>query len=116
MTELWIDAHLPPALAPWVEETFAEVSAFSVRRLGLRDATDAEIFDAARAANAVVLTKDADFSRLLMQHGPPPRVVWLTFGNTSNDALRRVLTDALSDALALIDGGEALVEVRRERL
>ncbi len=113
MTALWIDAQLPPALASWIEEAFAGISAVSVRRLGLRDATDAEIFEAARAANAVVLTKDADFSRLLMQFGPPPRVVWLTFGDTSNEALRRALTSALPDALALIGSGEALVEVRR---
>lgn len=112
MTTLWVDAQLSPALAPWIEETFAGVRALSVRRLGLRDATDAEIFEAARAADAVVVTKDADFGRLLAQKGPPPRVVWLTFGNTSNAAVRRALASALPEALALLDGGEAFVEVR----
>ena len=115
MTTLWVDAQLSPALAPWLEEAFAEIRAFSVRRLGLRDATDAEIFDAARDANAVVLTKDADFARLLAQRGPPPHVIWLTFGNTSNAVVRSALTSSLPDALALLDAGEALVEVRTAR-
>jgi predicted nuclease of predicted toxin-antitoxin system len=38
----WIDAQLPPQLAPWLTETF-KVEAFSVRFLGLRDAEDEDI-------------------------------------------------------------------------
>ena len=109
-SELWIDAQLPPALAPWIEETFG-LPARSASRLGLRDATDEAIFAAARDANAVVLTKDADFARLLSLPGPPPRVVWLTFGNTSNAHARRVLRSTLSAALSLLASGEALVEI-----
>ena len=109
--ELWIDAQLSRALAPWIERTVG-VRARSAVRLGLRDATDEEIFAAARAADAVVVTKDADFERLLAAHGPPPRVVWLTFGNTSNDHVRAVLRTTLPAALALLTSGEALVEIR----
>jgi len=39
-----------------------------VRDLGLRDATDREIYDAARAAGAVVITKDRDFPSQLRMH------------------------------------------------
>ena len=35
----------------------------SVRELELRQAKDKEIFAAARQANAIVMTKDADFAR-----------------------------------------------------
>ena len=107
---VWIDAQLSPALAPWIEDKFG-VRAASASRLGLRDATDEGIFEAARAADAVVLTKDADFVRLLTERGPPPRVVWLTFGNTSNARTREVLRATLSDALSLLASGEALVEI-----
>jgi predicted nuclease of predicted toxin-antitoxin system len=74
---VWIDAQLSPALAPWLSERF-NVAAFSVQHLGYRDATDAQIFEAARAAGAVVLTNDSDLLRLLEQHGPPPQVLWVT--------------------------------------
>ena len=40
-----------------------------------------------RQGNVIVLTKDSDFVQLLERRGPPPQVVWLTCGNTSNLAL-----------------------------
>ncbi|GIW25814.1 DUF5615 family PIN-like protein [Meiothermus sp.] len=49
-----------PVLAPWRAATFG-VEAYSVQRLGYRDATDRVIFEAARAAQAIVITKDSDF-------------------------------------------------------
>jgi predicted nuclease of predicted toxin-antitoxin system len=73
---LWIDAQLSPALAPWRFSTF-DISAFALRDLGLRDATDRQIFLAARRDGATVMTKDADFVRLLEDLGPPPQVIWI---------------------------------------
>lgn len=52
MTEIWIDAQLSPALAAWINRTYDEMTAKSVRAMGLRDAEDAEIFRAARKAAA----------------------------------------------------------------
>ena len=104
--ELWVDAQLSPALAPWIEAELG-VRAQSASRLGLRDATDEAIFAAARKAGAIVLTKDADFVRLLATHGPPPRVVWLTFGNTSNARARGSVLDATRGARAAGDGRAA---------
>ena len=57
---LWLDAQLSPAMASWISGEFF-VQAVAVRDLGLRDAKDPEIFLAARKANALVMTKDADF-------------------------------------------------------
>jgi Domain of unknown function (DUF5615) len=63
---LWLDAQLSPALAPWLAAT-CNVSCTAVRDLGLREAVDRDIFMAGRAASAVIVTKDADFVRLLEQ-------------------------------------------------
>ncbi|HEV7475084.1 MAG TPA: DUF5615 family PIN-like protein [Pyrinomonadaceae bacterium] len=68
---LWIDAQLSPAIASWLTQTF-DVTAIPLRDLGLRDATDREIFLAAGREGATVVTKDADFVRLLEDLGPPP--------------------------------------------
>jgi predicted nuclease of predicted toxin-antitoxin system len=57
---IWTDAHLSPAIAVWITANF-EVTALSLRDLGLRDAEDVEIFAAAKAENATVMTKDGDF-------------------------------------------------------
>ena len=107
---VWIDAQLPPNLAPWLTQQFS-VDAKAVRELGLRDAVDLDIFMAARKANAVVLSKDSDFFDLLETHGPPPRILWVTCGNTSNMRLRQIFLTAFPQALQFLEAGEQLVEI-----
>ena len=87
------------------------VPAIALRDLGLRDATDREIFFAARVADTIVMTKDSDFIRLLEEQGPPPKIIWLTCGNTSNARLKGILTGTLERALELLQTGESLVEI-----
>ena len=107
---VWTDAHLSPALAPWLRATFG-VEAAPLRDLGLRDAEDPAIFAAARAAGAVVITKDSDFVDLVARLGPPPQIVWLTCGNTTNAALRGILSVSWPRVAALLAAGEPLVEI-----
>lgn len=107
---IWIDAQISPALAKWIETIF-RIQAHALRDVGLRDATDREIFQAARTAGATVLTKDSDFVTLQHQLGSPPQIIWLTCGNTSNRYLRTLLMTALPDAVALLESGENLVEI-----
>jgi predicted nuclease of predicted toxin-antitoxin system len=104
------DAHLSPRIARWIAANFP-LAAQPLREIGLRDAEDDNVFAAARAAGAIVLTKDSDFVRLLEQHGSPPKILWLTCGNTSDAALQQILGRHLSTALSLLDGGEDLVEI-----
>ena len=107
---VWLDEQLSPELARWLSQEF-EVVAQSVRNLGLQSATDPEIFFAARQAGALVITKDQDFVRLLDRHGPPPRVIWVTCGNTSNERMRAVFSASFRAALELLAKGESLVEI-----
>ena len=111
---IWVDAQLSPGLAPWIRSQFS-VSALPVRELGLRDASDDQIFNAARSATAIVMTKDSDFVRLLERHGAPPQVVWLTCGNTSEASLRAVLESAWPAATRMLLAGEPLVEIGGSR-
>jgi predicted nuclease of predicted toxin-antitoxin system len=107
---IWLDAQLPPGLCSWLEKEF-DVQAEAVRDLGLRDAKDPEIFAAAREGGAVVMSKDADFANLVSRHGPPPQVLWVTCGNTTNEALRVFLSRTLPVAMELIEAGEPLVRL-----
>ena len=107
---IWVDAHLSPRIARWISANFP-VTAMPLREIGLRESEDDAIFSAARTAAVIVLTKDSDFIRLLEQHGSPPKILWLTCGNTSDAALQEILGRHLSTALTLLDGGEDLVEI-----
>ena len=109
--KLWVDAQLSPALAKWISENFANIEATAVRDLGLRDAEDQVIFFSARKADATVMTKDSDFLELQKRLGVPPKIIWVTCGNTSNARLKEILSASLSKAVELLEGGEDLVEI-----
>ncbi len=107
---VWLDAHLSPAIASWLEQSF-HIAAVSVRDLGLREAQDLSIFEAAKVAGVVVMTKDADFAEMVERLGPSPQVLWLRCGNTSNLALRQPLTSEWPAAKIRVIAGEPMVEL-----
>lgn len=107
---VWIDAQLPPTLSVWLSDRF-DVEAVALRDLGLRDAQDIEIFEAARLINAVILTKDSDFVDLACRLGSPPPILWLTCGNVTNRKLRELLTNTFPEAIERIRQGEFVVEI-----
>ena len=107
---IWLDAQLSPAIARWLAADLG-LDARPIRELGLRDAEDPTIFAAARTAKATVMTKDADFVQLLERFGPPPQLIWLTCGNTSNARLRGLLLAAWPRIAELLRAGEPLVEL-----
>ena len=98
---LGLDAQLPPQLAVWLRNV-RRIDAKALRELGLRDADDREIFDAARANNVILLSKDADFVELVSRLGAPPKLMWPNCGNVSNEALQGLLTQRLSAALEVL--------------
>lgn len=109
--KIWLNAHLSPVIATWITATFG-ITAIAVRDLGLRESEDPDIFEAAKAAGAViVMTKDRDFVELVERYGAPPQVIWLTCGNTSNARLKEILTATLPNAIELLRSGESVVEI-----
>ncbi|MBD2145675.1 MAG: DUF5615 family PIN-like protein [Sphaerospermopsis kisseleviana] len=107
---IWVDAHLSPAIATWISQTFS-ITALALRDVGLRDAEDEEIFAAAKDKGVIFMTKDSDFVDLVERLGTPPQIIWLTCGNTSNARLREILSVNLLTALEILSSGEALVEI-----
>jgi predicted nuclease of predicted toxin-antitoxin system len=107
---IWVDAQLSPRIARWITAHFP-VAATPLRDLGLRDSCDEDKISAARVANAIVLSNDSDFVRLLEEQGSPPKVLWLTCGNTSERSLQQILLRNLSTTLSLLAGDEDLVEI-----
>lgn len=95
--KIWVDAQLSPSIAFWINSYF-EIECFPLSYLGLRDATDKEIFQRAKEEdNIVIMTKDSDFLNLLEHFGSPPKIIWITCGNTSNAHLKIILSNHLKD-------------------
>ena len=106
----WLDVHISPKLSPWIQDAFG-IEVLHLRDMELGKAKDPDIFQRAREANAIMMTKDRDFIDLLERFGPPPKVIWLTCGNSSNAHLKMLLSTTLSAALKIVQQGEALVEI-----
>lgn len=98
-------------MATWLTSTFG-IRCVAIRDLGLRDADDRAIFQAARdRGDVVIMSKDSDFVELALRRGPPPCILWLTCGNVTNRHLRQILAEILPQAMAMLVSGEVVVEI-----
>ncbi len=107
----WTDAHISPSVAKWLIQAYG-VQAASVRSLHLRESDDLVIFLAARDANAILISKDIDILKLQFRLGQPPKVIWLTCGNTSNKILKEILyKNFTSITESLVMNNDAMIEI-----
>lgn len=111
---VWFDQQWSPATARWLKQRFTNADCFHVRNLGLRHASDRAIFEAARTAGAVVVTKDRDFKDLSESRQGGPQIVWLTCGNTSNARLSAIFEAVWPRVVERLEEGERVVVVRDE--
>jgi len=72
---LLLDENLSPRLVTRLAALFPGIA--HVRDLGLRQSSDAAIWECARTVNATIVTADADFVDLANRFGNPPKVVHL---------------------------------------
>ncbi|MEZ0324382.1 MAG: DUF5615 family PIN-like protein [Fimbriimonas sp.] len=107
MRTIWLDAQLPPALATWLNEHFA-VQTSTLARLGMDELEDDELFLAAKLGTKTLISKDRDMFDLIRRIGPPPQLVWVRCGNTSNANLIRVFASTFEDCLRMLDEGESV--------
>ena len=115
---IWIDAQRSPVLADWINRRYEHIEAEAVRTLDLRDAEDREIFREARNAASdtvkiAVMSKASDFLDLLDRHGTPPKIIWVTCGNTSNRRMRNILGQKLKSCSPSGKRGSARRNQRR---
>ena len=107
--KLLLDAQLSPFITHWIEANF-EVECISFHHLNWQTTEDEEAFLKAKEMDALVVTKDEDFIGLLKKHKAPPKIIWLTCGNTSNNRLKEILSSNLNEALELLQSND-LVEI-----
>ena len=104
-----IDAQLPPGLERTLRENGSD--AIAVREVGLRDASDHQIWRQALQEGLVIITKDEDFADRCLYEHYRPAIVWLRIGNCSNQALLRWLLPIWPEILRRLNLGDLLIEV-----
>lgn len=70
--KLLFDQNLSPRLPRLLEDLYPYSA--HIRDLGMRDATDTEIWDYAKANGFAIVSKDSDFQARSLLRGPPPQV------------------------------------------
>ncbi len=65
----------------------------TVKKEGLINATDQEIWKFAKSNNYVIVTQDSDFKDLNLLYGFPPQIIWIRTGNVKTQAIVDVLID-----------------------
>lgn len=106
-----VDAQLPPALARFL--TAQGHDAAHVLDCNMLEATDLDIWAYSIANDAVIVTKDEDFALMSAKSDETrPRIVWIRIGNCSKQELLAWFERRSSEIVALLQEGNALVEVR----
>lgn len=104
-----VDAQLPPALAHHFQRL--GYTADHVIDLGLERAADRDIWEAAVAGSAIIVTKDEDFQAMRAIREQGPAILWIRTGNTTTPALLDTMTAAWPLILEALERGEPIIEV-----
>ncbi len=87
--KLLFDHHLSPRLVEALADVYPQAN--HVYLAGLDRAADEEIWPYAQLEGYTIVTKDADFSDLVVVRGFPPKVVWLRLGNCTTSQIETAL-------------------------
>ena len=100
--KLLVDQNISFRLLPHIRPSFPEAS--HVRDLGLMDANDFRIFQYAKANSFdAILTLDEDFHNIQLEHGTPPKIIWLRVGNCSTASLASIVLKNAGQILEFLD-------------
>lgn len=105
-----IDQQLPPLLAEWLVGRGHEAS--HVQDLELGTSVDGVIWTLACEMEAIVISRDEDFVKLV-RIGGGARLIWIRFGNCDNPTLFELLDRHWPAILDRFAFGDDMVELRR---
>ena len=108
--KLLFDQNLSPRLTRMLQDLYPE--SLHVRNVGLGDAGDDVVWIYAKDHDFNIVTKDADFLRLSVVYGHPPKVVWVRLGNGPVSEVESVLRERYDNLLSFYqDEGRAFLEL-----
>jgi predicted nuclease of predicted toxin-antitoxin system len=105
-----IDAQLPPGLARRLSD--ASHDAMHLYEVMAQEATGIEVAEEANRRQAVLVSKDEDFTDLSHRGILVVPLLWIRLGNTTNAALWQKLAPLLPEIEAAFAAGEKIIEIR----
>jgi len=109
MARYLIDVNLPRYFSLWSSEEYEHV-------INTNDEMkDIEIWRYAMEHDLIIVSKDADFSDLILLHDPPPRVVHIKLGNMKIREFHQNISK-IWDEVCLLSKEYKLIRVYRDRI
>lgn len=65
----------------------------TVKKVGLINASDREIWEYAKLQEYIIVTQDSDFNDLNSLYGFPPKIIWIRTGNVKTQSVVDILSD-----------------------
>ncbi|WP_162343255.1 DUF5615 family PIN-like protein [Cyclobacterium salsum] len=87
--KLLFDQHISHKILKFIPNQFSASS--TVKKEGLLNATDREIWDFARRNGYSIVTNDSDFNDLNLLYGFLPKIIWIRTGNLPTKNLANLL-------------------------
>jgi len=87
--KLLFDENLSFRLISLLSDVFPD--SVHVHKIGLGNASDENIWEHARQHGYTIVSKDSDFHERSLVRGFPPKIVWITRGNSSTEQIAGLL-------------------------
>jgi predicted nuclease of predicted toxin-antitoxin system len=89
------DQNISHKILAMLPEQFSDSS--SVKKEGLINSTDREIWEFAKKNDFIIVTQDSDFNDLNLLLGFPPKIIWIRTGNLRTKAIMDILLTYIFD-------------------
>jgi len=109
MKKYIIDANLPYYFSLWKDEAYEHVIDIDPNM------KDSDIWIYAKEHNLTIVSKDADFSDLVLLNNPPPRVIHVRLGNMKMKAFHNAI-DGIWDEVLTMSEEYKLVRVYIDKI
>ena len=83
--KLLLDQNLSRQLVGRLKDVYPQIQ--HVALVGLERTSDEVMWDYARTHEYLIVTKDSDFSDIVILRGTPPKVLWLQVGNCATSRI-----------------------------
>ncbi len=107
--KLLFDQNLSRRLVNQLSTTFPDSTHVVFEHLDSSD--DQVIWEFAKAAGYVIVSKDSDFRQLSFLYGAPPKTIWLRIGNAPTKTAADLLIDNANPIASFVDDIDAALLV-----
>ncbi|MCH7674808.1 DUF5615 family PIN-like protein [candidate division KSB1 bacterium] len=109
MAKYFIDANLPYYFALWSNKDCIHANDID------DEWSDFKIWEYAKENNLTIVTKDADFSEMILPSEPPPRIIHVKLGNMKMNQFHNAISKVWNEACELSDQYK-LVRIFEDRI